>query len=293
MILFGRKITIEELQLYESLVTHWDVEYKEGLAMDIMMPTKVKPGKIPVVVYIHGGGWRKRGPYIAVTVHKKHILPRLLDAGYAVISLEYSMLSRTTFFPENLIDVKDALRWLHKNADIYGFDKDNIGVWGASAGAHLSLMLAYTKDDDFLGIEELQSYSSKVRYAIDWFGPVDIFALWEMREPEVGCEKIKTFFGPEYDYNCVTEKQRKKINSYFPITYVSKDSAPTLIMHGTADALVPIEQARVLNEKLLEHQCEVKYVEFEGGNHGLSQITETDVEVLFKEFFDFMEKYAK
>lgn len=293
MILLGRKISIEELQLYESLVTHWDVEYKQGFSMDIMMPTKVKPGKIPVVVYIHGGGWKKPGTFVVITGRRKEVVLRLLEEGYAVISVEYHMVNGKNVFPENILDVKDAIRWIRKYADTYGFDVDKIGVWGSSAGGHLALMAAYTKDEDFLGIKELQPYSSKVRYVINWFAPVDILALWEMKEPEVGCEKIKQYFGSEYDYNCITKEQREIIDKCFPINYVSKDSIPTLIVHGTADVLVPIEQARMLYEKLLEFKCDVRYVEIDGGNHGLSQITEEDAEVMWKECFDFMEIYAK
>lgn len=87
------------------------------------------------------------------------------------------MLKEDTPISNPVSDVKDAIRWVYKNKDEYNFDTNNIGLLGISSGAHLSLLSAYSSEDEFIGDKKLANYPSKVNYVIDIFGPTELSTL--------------------------------------------------------------------------------------------------------------------
>ena len=132
-----------------------DIVYKEidgrSLKLDIYLPpTGILPEtRCPVVIYIHGGSWITGSKEAFVIPYMDEVLCSVLDEGYAVVSIEYLLadtLGKTPSFPEAVIDCKDAVRWVRAHASEYGLDSARIGLWGSSAGAHLSLLCAYTHD---------------------------------------------------------------------------------------------------------------------------------------------------
>jgi acetyl esterase/lipase len=100
---------------------------------------------------VHGGGWIEGDKVIHADDYVETTIKKLLPKQYAVISINYTLLNETTHFPLPLEDTKDAVRWVRQNAEKYNLDTNNIGLFGASAGAHLSLMAAYTPDNTFIG----------------------------------------------------------------------------------------------------------------------------------------------
>lgn len=292
-----------------------DVVYKNtpvgAQKLDIYMPINDVYEKIPVMVYIHGGGWVGGGKGAVGSGFKLPIAYRLLMGGYAVISINYRLVDGNTTFPSNIEDVKDAFRWTYKNAEEYNFDIDNIGVWGSSAGGHLAQMICFTDDNDFVGALELSNYSSKVQYAVDDFGPTDLNALFLLNQelPE-GINTIKEQVSIEQ-----FEKAKKRIFDMFgidieqfhsdedfnelrdlcklfsPTTYADSNDSPIIIFHGTDDATVVVNQSILLHELLDEINLEHEYIQYDGVGHGFSSMTPIQKYHKEKRTIDFIKKY--
>ncbi len=289
-------LTNEELlERYYSYVTHQDIVYKsvneQDLTLDILMPTQAVYEPIPLIVYIHGGGFTGGDKANAVNNTRGKTTPQLLNLGYAVVSVEYMLCDGTNVFPQNIIDVKDSLRWIYKNAETYNFDTQNIGVWGGSAGGHLAMMVAYTHVDDFSGVAELEAYSSQVNYVVNINGPTDLLAFLEL-EPEAAEKKSKVLMGKDFDINSLTEAETNLINSYSPLYHIDAQTVPTIIFHGTEDVTVPISQSNLLEAKLKENGCEVSYIVIEGAGHGLTPSTEAELKMVTDETIKFIQRHT-
>jgi len=224
--------------------------------LDLYLPEKPKG---PLLVYIHGGGWR------AGTKNNAQGLP-MLGQGYAVASVEYRF-SQDAVFPAQIEDCKAAIRWLRAHAAENGYDPKHIAAMGESAGGHLTALLATTGDiKDFDKGENLDQ-SSAIQCGIDFFGPTDFPGFIPPSDiPAVqrtGDQSLFTllFGGP------MTEKMElaKKAS---PVTWVNKDTAPLFILHGTKDPLVPVSQSQELDEKMKAAGVEVKLDVLEGAGHG-------------------------
>ena len=215
---------------------HRDLVYKTVngavLTLDLYCPEKVS-GLAPVIVWIHGGGWRRGGK-------RKCPAVALVPDGFAVASIDYR-LSSTAPFPAQIEDCKAAVRWLRANAANYNLDADRIGVWGMSAGGHLAALLGTSG-----GVPELEGsgdnmqYSSRVQAVCDVAGPVDLLALTNLGP--------KRRFAIEGLLGRAPEKDKATTAS--PLHYVSKDDPPFLIVHGEGDRVVPVEQSQRLYEEL-------------------------------------------
>ena len=118
----------------------------------------------PVVLYIHGCSWIYGDNGIPIGLEP--IINALNKRGYTLISVSYELLKENTPIENPIKDVKDSIRWIYKNKEKYNFDTNNIGILGISSGAHLALIAAYSKDDEFKGDVNLDGYSSKVKYIL-------------------------------------------------------------------------------------------------------------------------------
>lgn len=152
-----------------------DVAYADDSAaqvLDIYLPEE--EGTYPVIIVVHGGGFKFGDQGMSV------IQPifAATERGYAVVSVDYRK-SMEAPFPAALADVKAAVRWVRANADVYGFDAENIAVWGESAGAYLALMTALTPEVAELcgDVDSNAEYSSAVSALVSFYAPVD---FWEL-----------------------------------------------------------------------------------------------------------------
>jgi acetyl esterase/lipase len=217
---------------------HRDLVYKTvngaALTLDLYCPEKVS-GPAPVIVWIHGGAWRRGGK-------RKCPAVALVPDGYAVASIDYR-LSSTAPFPAQIEDCKAAVRWLRANAAKYNLDADRIGVWGMSAGGHLAALLGTSG-----GVPELEGsgdnmqYSSRVQAVCAVAGPTNLPAL-----TNVGPKRMSAIEGL---LGGPLEKDKAKAIAASPIHYVSKDDPPFLIVHGEGDRVIPVEQSQRLYEAL-------------------------------------------
>jgi acetyl esterase/lipase len=239
-----------------------DLEYGHAsgrtMHLDLYLPEKSdKP--LPLIIWIHGGAWMagsKDGPSPAL---------RFLKDGYAVAQVGYR-LSQEAKFPAQIHDCKAAVRWLRANADKYNLDPNKFVAWGASAGGHLVALLGVTGGaSDLEGTVNDLKQSSRVQAVIDWFGPTDFLHIGEpesdLKHNAPDSPESKLIGGP------ILENKDKAAKAS-PITYVSKDAPPFLIMHGDKDRTVPFDQSERLYGALKKAGVDVTFVPMKGAGHG-------------------------
>ncbi len=245
------------------------------LHLDIARPKTPGVEPRPVVVYVHGGGWAG-GDY-----HNPRSYP-LAAHGYFTANIEYR-LSKEACFPAQIEDCKAAIRWLRASAKKYGLDGNHIGVWGASAGGHLVALLGTSGDvKDLQGKGENLGQSSRVQCVVDWFGPTDFSRMggWQDK-PDSPMAKLVG--GPVRD-------RRELAGKANPITYVTKDDPPFLIMHGEEDKVVPMNQSELLDEAVRKVGVESTLVRIPGNGHGGPGFTTPEN---WRRIEDFFEKHLK
>jgi len=255
-----------------------DLEYVPGgharNKLDLFLPAKADH-PLPVIVWIHGGGWQGGS---------KEGCPALpfVGKGFAVASINYR-LSQHAIFPAQIEDCKAAIRWLRASAKKYGLDGNHIGVWGASAGGHLVALLGTSGDvKELQGKGENLDRSSRVQCVVDWFGPTDFTRMggWQDK-PDSPMAKLVG--GPVRDRQELAGKAN-------PITYVTKDDPPFLIMHGEEDKVVPMNQSELLDEAVRKVGVESTLVRIPGNGHGGPGFTTPEN---WRKIEDFFEKHLK
>jgi acetyl esterase/lipase len=263
-----------------------DIEYIAGggpsQSLDLYLPPAPADKPLPLVVWIHGGGW-KGGSKAGCPAQF------LVPQGYVVASVEYRF-SQKAVFPAQIQDCQAAIRWLRANAKKYNIDPEHVGVWGASAGGHLVALLGTaggTKAFPAIGGNEEQS--DRVQAVCDWFGPADFTTVMEQAKADKTASVIKwnTKDDP-YSGLIGVElgKDKTKSDAVSPVHYVSKDDAPILIMHGDADALVPYAQSVELADALKKQGVNVILQKMPGAGHGGAAFYLPKVRELINAFFD-------
>jgi acetyl esterase/lipase len=260
-----------------------DLEYIPGgherNKLDLYLPEKAaRRGlfgrkRLPLIIWVHGGAWLggdKRGcPAV-----------RFVRDGYAVASINYR-LSQHAIFPAQIKDCKAAVRFLRANADKYGLDEKRFGAWGASAGGHLVALLGTTGDVNEFDKGENLKFSSRVQAVCDYFGPTDFLRIADfpssMNHTAVDSPESKLIGGAILE-------NKEACRQANPITYVTKDDPPFLLVHGDTDPLVPHNQSELLYEALQKAGVEAKLYIVKGGGHG--GFKDPAIEKMVEEFFD-------
>jgi acetyl esterase/lipase len=260
---------VERAQDIQRDVTYCTVN-DVALKMDVYFPKNTSDA-MPLVIYIHGGGWSRgdKGSRAGMTD-----VPALLDAGFTVASLNYRMAPKYQF-PAMLEDVKCAIRSFRANADTYRIDPNRIGLWGDSAGAHLSNMIGLTDQSAGFEAGEYLDQSSRVQAVIDISGPTDLTVDFSPAFIEA---KSNAYVG--YDMMKAS-----------PVTYITPDDPPFLILQGDKDPVVPIlsGQAQKLYDGLLAAGVPAQLVIVQGGPHLLDAPNQTptraEITVMIVGFF--------
>lgn len=223
-----------------------DLEYAvvDGypLLLDLHRPAD-PPGPVPVVLYLHGGGWAAGS--------KSADEPRLIDLarrGVAVASADYRLVDRATH-PAQLHDAKAAVRWLRANGGAYGLRTGDIGIWGASAGAHIAGLAALTcGDPESEGrVGDHLDQSSAVQAAVSWFGPADLLHAGRSTSLE---RRILGTPGVEALLDGPVDGDPDKARAASPAYRAHAAAPPFLIVHGDADRMVSEQQSRFLHDAL-------------------------------------------
>ena len=276
------------------------LEYKEGLTLDIYLPTNDVFEKSPVVVFFHGGAWITGGKEVINANRFNGAVNSLREKGYTFVCPDYTLAEyNKSPFPDCIIDAFDALDWIANHEKQYNFDLQNIGVFGESAGGHIALMTAYTNDSEFL--PDVNIKNIKINYVVDVYGPTEMGKLYQMetlnkinqrleRLPEnlrkhFDIAQFLLGFDPDQD----TAKVRDFIETYSPINYIKQDSPPTLIIHGDNDQIVPIDQSIVLKQKLDSLNVEYEFHMLENVNHGFLRASNEQKKEVQRWIADFVE----
>lgn len=223
---------------------------EDALMMDVFRPNSTAGSPVPAVVVIHGGAWisGKRQDMDALA-------QTLANEGVLAATVSYRLAPKHKW-PAMLDDVQTAVRFLRMESKRFNIDASKIGAAGASAGGHLALLLGY-RDTRDPKPAQYSGVSSKVRAVLNLFGPTD----------------MSRDFGPMYDplYLTLLGKPRKdaaaEIRDASPVTFIDAKSAPTFTFHGDKDVVVPVAQARWLDEKLAAAKIERETVIVEGIGH--------------------------
>lgn len=264
-----------------SSMDYKDVVYKNTkgvpLTLDIYGPKKKLKKGSPVILYVHGGSWafgNKALPEILTPM-----LDSFREEGFSIVSTSYELMKNTVNFEKQASDIKDTIRWIHKNKDIYGFNEDEIGVIGISSGAHLSLLAAYTDDNEFSDDKNLLGYSSKAKYVIDLFGPTDLKTL-DMNKA-----------GSHLSGLLQRVKNKEAIMDKFsPVNYVNSSIPNTLIVHSKTDELVPFKNATLLYDKCKDNKSTVELLTLEKSGHDFQNINTDEVISLANKILKFIIK---
>ena len=240
-----------------------NVEYASingiSLTLDIYLPQQAA-NPFPIIVWIHGGGWQNGS--------KESVNGTwLLQKGFGIVSINYRLTDKA-IHPGQINDCKAAIRWLRTNASKYHFDPDRIGVFGSSAGGHLVALVGASGD-----VTELEgnvggnlNYSSRVQAVCDWYGPANFMTICGTVPPKSNHCDAASPEGKLIGGDLRTNPDKCK--SVSPITYVSKDDPPFLIMHGTADGTVPFTQSVELDSAYRSIGHDVTFIPQPGAGHG-------------------------
>ena len=239
-------------------------KFGTALTLDVFQPEKPTGGS---VLFMVSGGFFSSHESINVAFFKL-----FLDRGYTVFAVVHGSQPKFTI-PEIVQDIHRAVRFIRHNAGTYGVDPNKFGIVGASAGGHLSLTMGTQggpgKPD---AKDPVDRESSAVQAVACFFPPTDFLNYGQPGEDAVGVGILKDFkpaFGPASDTAEGRQKLGKEIS---PVNYISSNLPPTLIIHGDADKLVPIQQAEVFVKQAKEAGANARLVVKPGKEHGWPEI---------------------
>lgn len=250
-------------------VTAWrDVVYQalpgyRPQILDIYVPAT--PGPHPLVVYIHGGGW--------MGGHTRHsgaladfpkVLAALAGEGFTVASLEYR-LSAEAHFPAQLQDANAALRFLRAHAAQYRIDPARVGLWGGSAGGHLSALTGVTCRNTQL--DSQAGSDGCVQAVVTWYGVYDFAAMTGRPTGDDAGARLLGCDGP-----CPADKLR----AVSPVSYIDAKSPPFLLIHGENDKTVPVAQSHEGEAALRKAGVPVEAIYIPGVDHSFIGATPAD-----------------
>ena len=186
-------------------------------------------------------------------------LGTLAQEGFVVASVEYRTSNEGTH-PMQLCDIKAAIRYLRAYAKRYRINSEKFGVMGESAGGYLTCMAALDQDKK-LDTGEYLEYSSQVQAACPWYPPTDAshFPYDDVEKAAMSSESLLMGF------NVMTHPQEAYENS--PVSKVTPDAPPFLLIHGTKDSTVPFSQSEELYDALEAAGCDVTLLALDGAEH--------------------------
>ncbi len=236
-----------------------DVVYghKDGMALtfDVLKPARSNGAG---VMFINSGGW------YSIWVEPKQLVPAvrpLLTKGFTVFIVRHGSAPKYAV-PDAVANVRRSVRAIRLRAKDFGVDPQRLGALGGSAGGHLALMLATTADEgDPKNKDEVLRQSNRIAAAVALFPPTDLRG-WVKNPPKV-IEKIPTLKPP-----LTFDESKEKDCS--PLLHVTARTAPTLLIHGDKDELVPLSHSRNIMAAFEKEKVDSKLVVVEGAAHGFN-----------------------
>jgi acetyl esterase/lipase len=222
-------------------------------------------GPAPAVLYLHGGSWIG-GDHTSGGFIIDQIGPELSSYGYVVASVNYR-LGPDNPWPSQIVDVACAVRYLRAHAAAFDIDPSQIGVWGHSAGAHLASLLGATGASGGFEDGPYLDQPSSVEAVADLAGPSNLVTLEGEGGPDYVRTNFESLLGP-----LPPEELHQELVAASPVTYVSPDDPPFLVVHATNDTIVPFAQSEELVAKLQASHVPVTFIAVHGGGgHSLEE----------------------
>ena len=268
-------------------------KFGTALTMDIFTPKKDAKG-VGVIIVVSGG---------FVSSHESispGFVKPLTDRGYTVFAVVHGSQPRYTI-PEIVQDMNRAVRFIRYHAKDYGIDPDRLGISGASAGGHLSLMLGTAGDKgDPNARDPVDRVSSRVQAVACFFPPTDFLNYGKAGDAKIHATDHAPPYRAAFDYRELDKESRLWIpitdpkrleeiaRQISPVSHVSPDDPPTLIIHGDQDRLVPLQQSELIVEKLKKAGVETNLVVKKGAGHGWLGLDKDESQLI-----DWFDKYLK
>lgn len=272
---------------------------KDGMALTMMMlkPTGKINGK--AIISVLNGNWISAPRMMDAFLTRSDMY---LESGYTLFGVMVSSQPQYTI-PDEISDLKRAVRFIRYNAKEYGIDPDHIGITGSSAGGHLSLMVATADDEkDLKSFDPVDKISARVQAVAVFYPPTDFInygaanTTGKINEKGLVLAKVAAAFDfKEWNdttgtYVSITDTKRRleMAREISPINSVSSDDPPVIIIHGDKDFLVPKQQSESIIEKFREVKVHCELIIKEGGSHGWR-----NRELEEQRFVDWFDKYLK
>jgi acetyl esterase/lipase len=275
-----------------SDVIYASIDGYRPLTLDLYLPhsaVTTHSHALPLIIFIHGGGWTNgHSRQSGVFEDWPKVLASIAARGYAVSSLNYR-LSREAPFPAAEQDVKSAIRWLRGHAQEFGIDKQRVLVWGGSAGGQLAALTATS-----CGVAALEppspaagpgnpapattaAESDCVQAAVTWYGVFDFATITQQQSAINGA--LPAAAAPNSDprqspnptvryLGCQPAScPEETLKLASPISFVTNDTPPMLLIHGTEDHVVPFAQSQAFNDAMKAAGADVSLVSLPGVDH--------------------------
>lgn len=259
-----------------------------ALLMDVRYPDS--PNGYGIVV-IKGSAWHTGLGYDAHQLKAPRsswvdVINALLDAGYTLFDINHRAAPRFRY-PAAVEDAQRAVRYVRHNAKVFAIDADNIGAFGGSSGGHLVCLLGvldgYGNPAD---TDSVNHTSSKVQCTVAYNPVTDL-----LRRREGAA--VASLMGMRLSRRDSSSSIHQKYVTASPISHVSSDDAPLLLVHGDADPIVPFEQSQLMLEALSQAGAEVKLLPVPGGGHGVQFRGAANPPDYIKESVQWFDRYLK
>ncbi len=243
--------------LPEGVSVTKDVVYRvidgEQLMLDVYTPASVGDGVAPAVIYVHGGGWAAGSREVAFG-GRRDCVP-LLTAGFIVVSIDYRLAPKH-LFPAQIEDTRAAVRFVRANAKQFHIDPDRVGAMGESAGGHLVALLGLAQRSAGFDVGENLDQSSQVKAVVDLYAVHDLVRITQPQLKEI----IQKVFPDNL------------LKAGSPVTHITPDAPPFLVIHGDKDSIAPIEQSDLFVKALEAANVPVDYIRVKNAQHGFWQV---------------------
>ena len=259
----------------------------QQLQMDILLPQSNAP--LPAVIFVTGGGFvsanRARCPQLRM---------RLAEAGYFVGSISYRTVPNS-LFPRPIEDVKSAIRFLKAHAKKFNVNPEKIILIGDSAGGYLVSFAAATHNEKIFNVGDNLNQSSKIVAAVNLYGVSDLTkiaadyseARQALHKFSSAMESLFLYGVPQFTGRCGTVFSDEKFAAAAnPLNYVTENSAPMLLMHGTADGVVSPSQTDILFQALKSKGVEAERYVIPNANHSDDFFVQDEVFEVIVEFLN-------
>jgi acetyl esterase/lipase len=241
--------------LYRTSVRYGDAPEQ---LLDVWRRKDLPPAPAPVLIFVPGGAW----VHGSRTLQGYALMAHLAARGWVCLTIDYRV-SPHHRWPRHICDVKAAVAWARANVDRFGGDRDFVAIAGCSAGGHLAALAGLTPDDPAFQAELPTDADTSVDAVAAVYGRYD----WEDRStPE------RARFMDFLEHVVVRKRYRRHPEPFraaSPVARVRPDAPPFLVVHGSADTVIPVAQAREFVERLrATSQAAVGYLELPGAHHG-------------------------